>query len=523
MKKQVVFILMMVFTLVLAACSGGGQTSSGNNTNGGDGGSSSGDSNAPIESFTYASTSDVSGLSPILTNDSVSANVIEHVYETLFSRDPETGEIIPELAVSFENPDDTTWVIKLREGVTFHDGTPFNAEAVKYTFDKLRDPETAAPRASLLEPVDEITVIDELTVEITTIYPYGPFLASLAHANAAIVSPTADQQQDLMKDPVGTGPFKFVSYTPGDEVVLEPNEDYRNGAPQIQRLVFKVVPEVSTAISMLQTGEVDFIDNLPSEQMKRIESLNNVDLLKQDGTAVFYLTFNHSRPENQDEEFRKAVAASIDRDAFVAKLNGLGVRSDSILGSKVFGHDPSKDNGAQAYDLELASELVEKNNYKDRPIKLLTPNRSNFMLMAEIVQAQLAEAGFVVQIDSMEWATFLDTARSGEYDMTFLSWSNLTQDGSEMFYPNLHSDNIGSSNRAQFNNPAFDELVDASRVSIDPAERLQLLDDANAILLEENAAIAMYHGVVTGAVNNQYTGLILEANGKWNVKNITRK
>lgn len=509
------FLMMLVFALVLSACSGEQSTNTKNDgTTGGD---------EKIDKFVYASTSDVAGLSPILTNDSVSANVLEHVYETLFNRDPESSEIVPNLAVSYENPDENTWVIKLREGVKFHDGTPFNAEAVKYTFDKLRDPATAAPRASLLQPVSEINVLDELTVEIVTSYPYGPFLASLAHANAAIVSPTADQNQDLMKDPVGTGPFKFVSYVPGDEVVLEANEDYRDGAPKIQKLVFKVVPEVSTAISMLQTGEVDFIDNLPSEQMTRIESINNIDVVKRDGTSVFYLTFNQNRAENQDDEFRQAVAAAIDRDAFVNNLNGLGFRSDSVLGVNVFGHDPSKDNAGQAYNLELAQELVQKNNYQNRPIKLLTANRSNFMLMAEIVQSQLMEAGFKVTIDSMEWATFLDTARTGEYDITFLSWANLTQDGSEMFYPNLHSDNIGSSNRAQFNNAEFDKLVDDSRSSIDPQERLKYLDQANEILLKENAVVVMYHGVVTAAVNEKYQGLILEANGKWSVKNITRK
>src|SRR5690606_11417459 len=106
----------------------------------------------------------------------------------------------------------------------------------------------------------------------------------------------------------------------------------------------------------------------------------------------------------------------------------------------------------------------------DEPIKLLTANRENFILMAEIVQAQLTEAGFKVEIESMEWATFLDTARSGEYDITFMSWSNVTADGSELLYPNFHSDNVGSSNRAQYSNPVFDELVVKSRTTIDQEE-----------------------------------------------------
>jgi len=515
MKKTLWIAIMLITMLALAACSGESASAPKESDD-----LSSDSSN---ETFTFASTSDAVGLSPILTNDSMSANVIEHVYDTLFSRNPETKEIEPKLAESYENTDENTWVIKLKEGVKFHDGTPFNAEAVKYTFDKLRDPATAAPRASLLEPVDVITVIDENTVEIKTKYPYGAFLAALSHSNASIVSPTADQKQDLMKEPVGTGPYKFVSWTPGDQVELEANEEYWDGAPAVKNVVFKVVPEVSTAISMLQAGEVQFIDNLPTEQIKRLESMENINIEKKDGTGIYYLTFNHAKEMNQDPDFRKAVASAIDRDAFVSKLNGLGVRSDSVVGPQVFGYDESADKAGTAYDLEAAKALVEKNGYGDQPIKLLTANRENFILMAEIVQAQLTEAGFDVQIESLEWATFLETARAGEYDITFLSWSNVTGDGSEMLYPNFHSDNAGASNRAQYSNPEFDKLVEESRTTIDQDERKVILDKANKLMIEDNAAVVMYHGIVTAAMDKAYAGLELDPNGKWSLKNVTRE
>ncbi|MDQ0271795.1 ABC transporter substrate-binding protein [Cytobacillus purgationiresistens] len=510
-KKLLVFISIIAF-LFLAACSNDSAS-----------GGESTDNKEGIDSFTYASLTDAVGLSPILTNDSASANVTDHVYEKLFERNAETMEIEPKLAESYENPEENTWVIKLKEGIKFHDGTDFNAEAVKYTFDKLRDPATAAPRASLMEPVDTITVIDDYTVEIKTKYPYGPFLASLSHSNAAIVSPEADKAGDINKEPVGTGPFKFVSWVPGDQVVLESNSDYHDGEPEIKKMIFKVVPEISTAISMLQAGEVQFIDKLPTEQLSRVESLKNVAVEKVDGTPQYYFTVNHSKEELQDPELKEALASAIDRDAFISKMNGLGIRSDSVIGPKVFGYDESADKAGTPFDVERAKELVKKNGYDKQPLTLLTPNRNNYILMAEVVQAQLTDAGFNVKIESMEWASFLDTARDGNYDITFLSWSNLTADGSELFYPNFHSDNVGSSNRAQYSNPEFDKLVEESRTTTDQEKRLEILDQANKLMMDDNAVVVMYHDVVTAALESSYEGLILEPTGKWNVSKVTRK
>ncbi|MEK6267211.1 MAG: glutathione ABC transporter substrate-binding protein [Planococcus sp. (in: firmicutes)] len=517
MNKKWLFLLTLIGLLILGACS------ESTIPEGTESGGSSSSSDAGDQEVIYASTTDAVGLSPTMTNDSVSSSVMSQIYENLFERNPETMELEPKLAESYENPDELTWVIKLKEGIEFQDGTPFNAEAVKYTFEKLIDPATAAPRASLLEPIDTVTAVDETTVEIKTKYPYGPLLAALSHSNAAIISPTADEAQDLMQNPVGTGPFKFESWNQGDQVVLVKNEDYWDGAPTLDKVTYKVVPEVSTAISMLQTGEVNFIDALPSEQLSRVESLENVEVTKKDGTPVYYLTFNHSRERNENPDFRKAVASAINRDAFVEKLNGLGVRSNSVLGPQVFGYDESADEAGTAYDPEAAKQLVEENGFGDEPIKLLAANRDNFILMAEIVQAQLTEAGFNVEIETMEWATFLDTARAGEYDLTFLSWSNVTSDGSEMLYPNFHSDNVGASNRAQYSNPEFDKLVEASRTTVDQDERKQFLDEANQLMLDEDAVVVMYHGVVTAATDASIKGLELDPNGQWFLQNVTRE
>ncbi|WP_088041401.1 glutathione ABC transporter substrate-binding protein [Bacillus sp. EAC] len=507
MKKWMFIVISTV--LLLAGCSS--KTSNSSN------------SKNVTQELTYASTSDVVGLSPILTNDSVSANVINQVYETLFKRNPKTMQIEPLLAESYDNPNDKTWIISLKKGIKFQDGTDFNAEAVKYTFDKFRDPKTAAPRASLLEPVESVNVIDDYKVEIKTKYPYGPLLAALAHTASSIVSPESDKNSDLMKKPVGTGPFKFVSWTPGDEIVLEGNKDYWNGAPKLKKVTFKVVPEVSTAISMLQTGKVQFIDALPAEQVKRLESIKNVKVSKAEGTPVYYLGFNMKKAPMNNLAFRQAVAYGLDRKAYIGQLNGLGIEGNSVIGPKVFGYNEISEDSGYSFDLEKAKSLVKDNGFAGKEVKMLVPNRDMYLKMAEIAQSQMTEIGLKVKLETMEWGTFLDAATKGQYDVTFLGWANSTADGSELLYPNFHSDNIGTSNRISYNNPQFDQLVNESRQIIDPNGRKEKLKEANELLVKDAPVIVMNQGVVTSAVDTSVKGIEIDPTGQWSLYNVHRE
>ncbi|WP_257348100.1 glutathione ABC transporter substrate-binding protein [Pseudalkalibacillus decolorationis] len=500
----------LIISLALAGCS----SNAGNSSSGGD--------DVPQE-LTYASTTKAVGLSPIETNDSVSSRVIEQIYETLFVRDPKTMEIVPKLAKSYETPDSKTWVIKLKEGIKFHDGTDFNAEAVKYTFDKFRDPETAAPRASLLEPIESVEVKDQYTVVIKTKEPYGPMLAALSHTNASIVSPTADKKGSLNKEPVGTGPFKFVEWATGDHITLEANQEYWKDAPKLQKVTFKVVPEVNTAVSMLQTGEVQFIDGLTPQQLPRLEKLKNVEIMKEEGTPVSYLGFNMKKEPTSDLKFRQAVAHAINREAYVKKLKGLGVQSNSIIGPKVFGYDKAAEKLGYNYDPEKSKQLLKENGYEGTTLKILAANTGNYMMMAEIVQAQLKKVGINAQIESMEWGTFLDVSKKGDFDITFLGWTNSTADGSELLYPNLHSDNAGSSNRTQYSSPEFDKLVDESRTIVDQEKRKQKLMEANELAVKDAAWVVMNHGVVTAAYDKSVKGLEMDPTGQWSLYNVHRE
>lgn len=167
--------------------------------------------------------------------------------------------------------------------------------------------------------------------------------------------------------------------------------------------------------------------------------------------------------------------------------------------------------------------MIQENGYEGLEVTLFSANRDNYMKMAEIVQSQLTEIGLNVSIETMEWASFLDTARQGEYEMTFLGWSNSTADGSELLYPNLHSDNIGSSNYPRYNNSEFDKLVEESRSSVDQEVRKEKLHEANMLAIEDAPWVVMEHGMVTIAYDESVEGLTVDPTGKWSLYPVTRE
>ncbi|OOE14658.1 glutathione ABC transporter substrate-binding protein [Fictibacillus arsenicus] len=507
-KKWFSSLLAVLFVLSLALTGCSSSSSSGGST---------GDAK---QELTYATTSKVVGLSPILTNDSVSSTVIEQIYETLFVRDNK-GEIVPHLAESYENPDENTWVIKLKKDIKFHDGTPFNAESVKYTFDKLKDPATAAPRASLLAPVSSIEVQDEHTVVLKTEKPYGPMLAALTHSNAAIVSPTADKKQDLMKDPVGTGPFKFSEKVNGDDIVLVKNEDYWQKPAKLEKITFTVVPEVSTAISMLQTGKVQLIDALAPELMPRLEKIKNVETQKVDGTPVYYLAFNMEKAPMNDLKFRQAVSHAINREGYLKKLNGLGVYSNSFIGPEVFGH--TKDDKGPKFDQEKAKELVKANGFDKKEVKMLVANTASYMNMAEVIQAQLKEAGIPAKIETLEWGTYLDVSKTGDFDITIAGWSNVTGDGSELLFPRLHSANIDATNLSRYKDAELDKLIDQSRSVVDQEQRQEILTKADEYVMTQLPVLPIYHGIASAAYDKSVKGFKMEPTGQWSLYSVHRE
>ncbi|WP_461207675.1 ABC transporter substrate-binding protein [Clostridium sp. DL1XJH146] len=523
MKKIVSLLLILVLAVSLVACGGttnGSTSTSDNSTNNND--------IAVRDDFKLVVQAEPVGFNPLKTNDSASSRVNVQIYETLFVRSFDGQSYEPLLAESYSNPDELTWVIKLREGIKFHDGTPFNAEAVKYTFEKIMDPDYGSARASIMESVESINVLSDYEVEIKTKYADGVMIAKLAHANAAIISPTAAESQDLMAQPVGTGPYKFVEFVSGSHVILEANEDYWGEVPFIKSVRVDIVPEISTAISKLETGESDFFEGITAEHLSRVENMSNVTLVSELSGRVTYIGVRASSSKTGSTEIpevREAISYAIDKEGFVATQNGLAIASDSLIGPKVFGYNDKSETYGTGFDMAKAQQIVADNNLADKPIHILAANSSVYPEVSEFLQASLLEAGFKnVEIEMLEWGAFLsETKIENRMDLFVLGWSNLTGDGSELFYPNWHSDNAGNGNRSYYQNTEFDQFVMDSKSTLDEKTRLEALDMSNKTIIEDNGVFPLMHSNNVYAYASDLGDIPMDPGGNFYIKNIERK
>ncbi|WP_122551681.1 ABC transporter substrate-binding protein [Lactiplantibacillus plantarum] len=477
---------------------------------------------ADKQELTYANTAEAVGVSPLDTNDTGSTNVISQVYETLFKLDSDTMKITPVLAKSYKTEDNKTWVIKLRKGVKFQDGTEFNSDAVKYTFDQLVSPKRAAPRASLLAAVDKVSTKGKYTVVIKTKYPSGTLIRDLCHSNASIVSPTADKKGKnyLNKHAVGTGPFKFKSWTRGDKIVLVRNNNYWGKKAKLTKVTFKTVPDYSTAVSELQTGKINFLDWLPVDYLSRIESLKNVKTTFKKGTRVNYFGFNTAKKPFNNLKFRKAVAYAINSKSFVKSSSSkLYYYNSSIIGPKVYGYDKKMQNATYKYNLNKAKEIVKANKFGKTEFSITVSNQPDFVKMAQVIQSQLKKAGFNVKINKTESASFIESTTNGDYQTMISSWANSTDDATELLVPQLTSTYIGSSNRTRFSNKTFDKYADASANTLDDAKRKESILKATQLAEQKAPWVVIAHNNISAATTDNVHDIDVDATGLWHLNN----
>jgi ABC-type transport system substrate-binding protein len=460
---------------------------------------------APRE-FIFVQGVDPETLDPHLYASTVAANVFQHVLDRLILLTPEL-ELKPMLATFWEvAADQVTWTFHLRQGVQFHDGTPFNAQAVKDNFVAVAFAVPPIARTRMFADfMEEVRVVDEYTVQIITKEPFGAMLNYMAHPAAAIMSPTARRKLGaaIARNPVGTGPFTFREWVPGDRLVLERNEEYWGEAPQIDTLIFKPVKEAASRIMMLEAGEAHLITGVTPHDVARLRADPAITVLVTPTIRVMYIGMNHQIWPFNDVRVRHAINYAVNKEAIISHiLLGFGTILTSHLPHLMPGHVPV---GPFPYDPARARELLREAGVPvGTTITLWTPHGRYVMdkEMAEAVAGFLEAVGFNVEITVWEWAAYLAELRrplgESRVQMFLLGWASGTVEADWQTRPLFYSGMWAPRgwNRGFFSHPRVDELIRKQMTTVDPEALRAVQTELQELLFWEAPWLflnTMYH------------------------------
>lgn len=430
---------------------------------------------------------DAVSLDPHGENDQASSRVRRQIYDTLVIQD-DNLEIIPGLAVSWEHVDDLVWEFELRPNVYFHNGEPLTADDIKFSYDRLRDPETAAPGAFILGSVEKVEVIGDLKIRITTNAPFAPMLAHLSHGVTGIVNRKAVEEAGADYGTtvvVGTGAFKFENWSAGSHITLVRNPDYWGQVAAVDKVTFRSIPEGTVRAIELETGGVDIAMGVEPIDEGRLAQNPNVNIIRTPGLGADYVGFNCEKEPFDDVRVRQAINHAIDMDLIIEVVYaGQGVRAVSPISPTVWGANPNLEG--YEFDPEKARALLAEAGYPDGfSTSIWTNSNPLRMQAAEIIQADLADIGIDVAVEIMEWGPYLADTADGKHDMFILGWTTVTADADYGLFPLFHSSAYGASgNRTFWSTPRLDELLSNARANSDPDQRLEMYYEAQEIIAE---------------------------------------
>ncbi|PYZ97070.1 ABC transporter substrate-binding protein [Alteribacter lacisalsi] len=535
MRKKSLWMWPLSVALVasLAACGGddetGGDEDTGDNgeetEENGDEGSENGSEDGNLaadQTLIFARGGDSVSLDYASVTDGESSRVTKQIYESLLEFDADSFEIGPGLAHDWDVADDgLTYTFYLEEGVTFHDGTDFNADAVKLNFERWADPEHEFAFAdegynySVYgtqfggfagddgHVIDEINVINDHEVEFVLNEQLGSFIQNMGMSYFAITSPAAFEEYGsaINENPVGTGPFKFVSWSRDDQIVLEKNEDYwQEGYPKLDSVIFQVIPDNSARLTALRSGEIDIMDGLNPDDVDAIEGEDGMTVFERATNNIGYLGFNMEKEPFDDVLVRQALNHAVDKEALIETLfAGLAEPAKNIIPPDYLGYNDNVDE--YEYDPERAMELLEEAGYADGlefdlwTMPVARPYMPDPQRAAEVLQENFNEVGVTANIHTEEWATYLERTEQGEQDLFMLGWSGTNGDP-DYFYGNLlHGSAIPGGNRTFYRSDEADDLFNRGKVSIDDDERDEIYQEAAQVVHEDAPMIPLVHSI----------------------------
>jgi peptide/nickel transport system substrate-binding protein len=457
---------------------------------------------AGIREVVIAQGADATTLDPQKQSDTDTGNVCMSIFDTLLMRDANM-EIQPALATGYERISATEWELYLRRDVTFHNGEPFNAEAVKFTFDRVKDPATKALAASYFSTISQCIVVDPYTVRFITDTADPIFLARMT--NLFIIPPNYIKEKGddyFSRNPVGTGPFRFVQWIRDDRVVVEANENYWRGKPAVDRVIWKAVPEMATRIAGLQSGEIDVVQAIPADQVGVLQLSPNVSIITTPSAQLQMVNFNISVPPGDNKDFRLAVAHAIDPTPIVA---GLLEGYATVIDAPISGVIPNAPTSVKrlAYDPAKAKEYLAKAGYPNGITVDMVCQNGKYPMdkeIAQVIAQQLAQVGIRVNLKPTEFGQFQTLVKGQTISPLYVSGGNNVWFDAD---PQITAFYGTGGALSTYSNPALDELIVKARTSIDPDERVSIYETAYTMVRDEAAGIGLFSYTMVSAINSK--------------------
>lgn len=460
---------------------------------------------------------------PTLTGAMSDIAVNSQSYETLV--DYQNGQFVPVLAESWSAPDQTTWEFKLRQGVQFHNGEPFNAESVKVTLERWVNPEVAAPMGPILYPagtVERVDVVDDYTVRVVSAQPFAAMLASLQLTYMMPAQATAAAGTNPIPENIGTGPYRVTEWIKADHITMVPFENYWGEKTAIAKLTYRHVTEDATRMAALRAGEIDILSDITADQAKQLAGDAQFELMTQVTVESLYPVFNVTTPPFNDVKVRQALLYGIDRQAIVETLLGEGaIAQRAPISPEVFAFNDALT--PYAYDPDKAMALLKEAGAEGFQATLMVPGDRypKGRDLAQTIAASADALGVTINVEvpeaSVAWESNDDLTKWQMFQWGISAVNADPDFPLRWFFYKGTKDNSATS----YSSPEIDRLLDEGLATMDPVQRAAKYKEVQAMLWNDAAVFWQHHVVDIYAVNKRVAGLQLRPDKRASMRGLS--